>query len=150
MTFKTDSQSSEDTERFAHTLGSRLRGGEVIALVSDLGGGKTAFVRGLAAGLGSTDHVASPTFTISREYKAGNLTLYHFDFYRLQEPGVVAAELEEFIDDPTAVVAIEWGAIVEEVLPENKIIVNSRSPILRDEHIYFVRRTHDYSDNPYR
>lgn len=102
-------------------MGERLRGGEVIVLLSDLGGGKTAFVRGLAKGMGSTDHVASPTFTISREYKAGKLTLYHFDFYRLQEPGVVAAELEEFIGDPNAVVAIEWGEIVEDVLPGERI-----------------------------
>jgi tRNA threonylcarbamoyladenosine biosynthesis protein TsaE len=124
MTFETDSTDLDTTEQFARTLGSRLRGSEVIVLVSDLGGGKTAFVRGLAKGMGSHDHVASPTFTISREYKADKLTLYHFDFYRLQEPGVVEAELEEFIDDPQAVVAIEWGAIVEEVLPEDKIVVN--------------------------
>jgi tRNA threonylcarbamoyladenosine biosynthesis protein TsaE len=101
-----------------------LRGGEVIVLVSDLGGGKTAFARGLARGMGSNDHVASPTFTISREYKADKLTMYHFDFYRLNEPGVVAAELEEFIHDPNAVVVIEWGAIVEDVLPEHKLVVN--------------------------
>lgn len=92
-------------------------------LVSDLGGGKTAFVRGLARGMGSADHVASPTFTISREYKSENLTLFHFDFYRLQEPGIVAAELEEFINDPSAVVAIEWGEIVEGVVPEDNIEV---------------------------
>jgi tRNA threonylcarbamoyladenosine biosynthesis protein TsaE len=124
MIFKTDSTSLDTTEQFARTLGSRLRGGEVIVLVSDLGGGKTAFVRGLAAGMGSTDHVASPTFTISREYRASKLTLYHFDFYRLQEPGVVEAELEEFIHDPAAVVAIEWGAIVEEVLPAERLVIN--------------------------
>lgn len=123
MTYRTESTSLEDTELFAARLGQQLKGGEVIVLSSDLGGGKTAFVRGLAKGMGSPDHVASPTFTISREYKAGKLTLYHLDFYRLQEPGVVAAELEEFIHDPKAVVAIEWGDIVEEVLPEDKIII---------------------------
>lgn len=119
-----DSTTSEETERFAHTLGSKLRGGEVIVLTSDLGGGKTTFVRGLAQGMGSEDHVSSPTFTISREYAAGNLTLYHFDFYRLSEPGVVAAELAEFIHDPQAVVAIEWGDIVEGVLPEKRITIH--------------------------
>lgn len=104
-------------------MGGRLRGGEVIVLMSDLGGGKTAFVRGLARGMGSSDHVASPTFTISREYKAKDRTLYHFDFYRLSEPGVVAAELEEFVDDPKAVVAIEWGEIVQGVLPDDHLQV---------------------------
>lgn len=105
-------------------LGSRLRGGEVIVLSSDLGGGKTAFVRGLAKGMGSSDHVSSPTFTVSREYKAGKLTMYHFDFYRLQEPGVIAAELEEFLHDETAVVVIEWGAIVEGILPNDKLAIS--------------------------
>ena len=73
--------------------------------------------------MGSTDHVASPTFTISREYHAPRLTLYHFDFYRLQQPGVIAAELQEYIDDPQAVVAVEWGAVVADVLPSDKIII---------------------------
>lgn len=104
-------------------LGAKLRGGETILLVSDLGGGKTAFVRGLARGMGSTDHVASPTFTISREYNAGKLTLYHFDFYRLSDPGVVAAELQEFVHDPQAVVAIEWGDAVHDVLPDDRIVI---------------------------
>lgn len=93
-------------------------------LSSDLGGGKTTFVRGLAAGMGSSDHVSSPTFTISREYSAGPLTLYHFDFYRLHEPGVVAAELAEFLDDPHAVVAVEWGDVVEEVLPAKRLTIH--------------------------
>jgi len=114
-----------DTEKLASQIGSRLRGGEVIALSSDLGGGKTAFVRGLAQGMGSRDHVASPTFTISRQYHSNSkgLTLYHFDFYRLNQPGIIANELAEFIDDPQAVVAIEWGDIVADVLPGQKIMV---------------------------
>jgi tRNA threonylcarbamoyladenosine biosynthesis protein TsaE len=124
MTYQIESTSLEATEQFAQSLGSNLRGGEVIVLVSDLGGGKTAFVRGLARGMGSQDHVASPTFTITREYRAPKLTLHHFDFYRLQEAGVVAAELEEFLDDPEAVVAIEWGAIVADVLPQNSVVVH--------------------------
>lgn len=124
MTYQTDSTSSEATEQFALGLGAKLRGGEVLVLVSDLGGGKTTFVRGLARGMGSTDHVSSPTFTISREYHAAKLTLYHFDFYRLAEPGVVAAELAEYIDDPKAVIAIEWGDIVEDVLPPDRVIIS--------------------------
>ncbi|HEX8226838.1 MAG TPA: tRNA (adenosine(37)-N6)-threonylcarbamoyltransferase complex ATPase subunit type 1 TsaE [Candidatus Saccharimonadales bacterium] len=125
MTYQTSSQSSEKTGQLAAEIGARLRGGEVIVLTSDLGGGKTAFVRGLARGMGSADHVASPTFTISREYKAPakGLTLYHFDFYRLQEPGLIAHELAETIDDPEAVIAIEWGQIVEDVLPEQQMAV---------------------------
>lgn len=117
------STSSTDTEAFGEQIGTRLRGGEVIELVSDLGGGKTTFVRGLARGAGSTDTVASPTFTISREYRAKNFTVVHFDFYRLDESGIVAEELREFIGDPQTVVVVEWGDIVEDVLPVKRVSV---------------------------
>jgi tRNA threonylcarbamoyladenosine biosynthesis protein TsaE len=100
-----------------------MRGGEVIELVSDLGGGKTAFVRGLALGMGSQDAVRSPSFTLSNQYRANRLTLYHFDFYRLKEPGIMKDELAEVLDDPQAVVAIEWADIVEDVLPAKKLTV---------------------------
>ena len=123
QTWQTETTSVEATENVAAAVGKRLRGGEMIELVSDLGGGKTAFVRGLARGMGSKDHVASPTFTISREYRADSLTLYHFDFYRLSEPGILTAELAEFLQDPKAVVAVEWSDIVKQVLPEQRVTV---------------------------
>ncbi len=104
-------------------MGQRLRGTEVIELVSDLGGGKTTFVRGLAKGLGSEDHVSSPTFKISNVYKAGNLELHHFDFYRLSDPGVVAQELSEVIGQSETVVVIEWAQVVNDVLPEERLRV---------------------------
>lgn len=91
--------------------------------MSDLGGGKTAFVRGLAHGMGSEDTVGSPTFTISREYKAGDITLVHFDFYRLAEAGIMADELAEVVHDPKLVVAVEWANIVENVLPEDRLTI---------------------------
>jgi tRNA threonylcarbamoyladenosine biosynthesis protein TsaE len=105
--------------RIAEQIGSRLKGGEVIQLVSDLGGGKTAFVRGLAKGMGSADTIHSPSFTISNQYKAGALTLHHYDFYRLKEAGIIRDELAEVVSDPNAVIAIEWANIVEDVLPEH-------------------------------
>jgi len=77
--------------------------------------------------MGSNDKVASPTFTISREYNAGNLTLYHFDFYRLAEPGIMADELAEIIEDSKAVIAIEWAAIVEAVLPDNRLTIGIKA-----------------------
>jgi tRNA threonylcarbamoyladenosine biosynthesis protein TsaE len=104
-----------------------LRGGEIIELVSDLGGGKTTFVRGLARGMGSKDNVASPTFTISRQYKAKGLTLHHFDFYRLPEPGLIAHELAEVLEDPKAITVIEWAGIVQDVLPTERITIHIKS-----------------------
>ncbi|HVI60737.1 MAG TPA: tRNA (adenosine(37)-N6)-threonylcarbamoyltransferase complex ATPase subunit type 1 TsaE [Candidatus Saccharimonadales bacterium] len=110
----------------AADLGRKLRGGEVIELVSDLGGGKTTFVRGLAAGLGSRDSVRSPSFTLSNLYRAKDLTLYHLDFYRLDEPGILRDELAEVLADPKAVVAVEWANIIEDVLPARRLTVTFR------------------------
>jgi len=100
-----------------------LRGGETIELVSDLGGGKTTFTRGLARGAGSTDRVGSPTFTLSREYTAPKFTIAHFDFYRLGEAGIMGDELDELIGDLAYVTVIEWGDIVHDVLPKARLTV---------------------------
>jgi tRNA threonylcarbamoyladenosine biosynthesis protein TsaE len=123
-TWQTTSTGLESTLELAALVGSKLRGGEVIVLVSDLGGGKTAFVRGLVQGMGSTDTVHSPSFTLSNQYRAGKLTLYHFDFYRLDEPGIMRQELAEILEDTQAVVAIEWANIVENVLPERRLTIH--------------------------
>ncbi len=104
-----------------------MRGGEVIELVSDLGGGKTTFVRGLAAGMGSRDSVHSPSFTLSNQYRAGKRTLHHFDFYRLAEPGIMRDELAEVLADPDAVVAVEWADIVADVLPATRVTVRIKA-----------------------
>lgn len=117
------SGSSAVTEQLAETLGHNLRGREVIELVSDLGGGKTTFVRGLARGLGSRDHVTSPTFKVSNTYQGKDLIIHHLDFYRLPEAGLMAHELQEVIDDPKAVVVIEWGEVVRDVLPTERFSV---------------------------
>lgn len=122
-TWQTESISSAQTEQLAEALGHNLRGGETIELVSDLGGGKTTFTRGLTRGAGSTDRVGSPTFTLSREYKAPKFTIAHFDFYRLGEAGIMGDELEELLGDPAYVAVIEWGDIVHDVLPKMRLTV---------------------------
>jgi tRNA threonylcarbamoyladenosine biosynthesis protein TsaE len=104
-------------------IGRKLRGGEVIELVGDLGAGKTTFVRGLAEGISSRDMVSSPSFTLSNEYRSETLTLHHFDFYRLQEPGIMERELSEVLEDSQAVAVIEWGGIAEAVLPPGRLTV---------------------------
>jgi len=123
MIWQTESTSSEQTEQLAEKLGRRLRGGEVIELVSDLGGGKTTFTRGLVRGAGSLDKVASPTFTLSREYTTSNFTIAHFDFYRLGEAGIMGDELAEILADPTYVTVVEWGDVVHDVLPQERLTI---------------------------
>lgn len=105
-------------------IGAVLKGGETIELKSDLGGGKTALTKGIAAGMESKDTVQSPTFTVSRIYKAHDgLELHHFDFYRLSDPGVMAAELAESLNDSRAVVVVEWSDIVADILPAERITI---------------------------
>lgn len=111
------------TENIAERIGKKLRGREVVELASDLGGGKTTFVRGLTRGLGSKDHVSSPTFKLSNIYKTNRLELHHYDFYRLGEAGIVADELAEALGQPNIVVAVEWGAVVAGILPEERMAV---------------------------
>jgi len=122
-TYQITCHSLDETLAFAASLGSKLRGGEVIELMGDLGSGKTAFVKGLAQGLGSTDMVSSPSFTLSNEYRAGDRRLLHFDFYRLNDPGIMRQELAEVVGDPQVVTAIEWADVVAEVLPADHLTI---------------------------
>lgn len=111
------------TQELATIIGHNLRGGEVIKLVSDIGGGKTTLVKGVAKGAGSNDHVSSPSFTIRNDYQARNITIAHFDFYRLSEPGIVKDMLREELVNPTTVVIIEWASLVSDVLPVDHITI---------------------------
>ncbi len=127
QTCQIESTSLNNTLKIAEQIGRHLRGGEAIELMSDLGSGKTAFVRGLACGMGSSDTVRSPSFTLSNQYATDTLTLYHFDFYRLYEPGIMREELAELLLDPQAVVAIEWATIVADVLPAARLSVSIKT-----------------------
>lgn len=99
----------EATEAIGARVGRLAEAGDVIALVGDLGAGKTAFVRGLAAGLGVPAHmVASPTFTMVAEYPGGRLTLFHIDLYRLELGAPDLPALDEYVYGP-GVTAIEWS-----------------------------------------
>jgi tRNA threonylcarbamoyladenosine biosynthesis protein TsaE len=100
--------SEEETSAAGERLAPRLRPGDVVLLHGDLGAGKTAFVRGLARGLGAPpDEVSSPTFTLVQEYR-GRLTLYHVDLYRLQPHEVEDLGLDE-LTEAGSVVAVEWA-----------------------------------------
>jgi tRNA threonylcarbamoyladenosine biosynthesis protein TsaE len=127
QTWEIESSSLEDTLLIAEQIGRNLRGGEVIELVSDLGGGKTAFVRGLAIGIGSEDAVHSPSFTISNQYQSGNFILHHLDFYRLNDAGLMKQELAEILSDPLSIVVVEWANIVEDILPDQHLVVIIKS-----------------------
>ena len=112
----------EETEALGERLAKCLRAGAVVALYGDLGAGKTAFVRGMARGLGIRESVTSPTFTIVNEYP-GDPALFHFDMYRLKS----AEELygigwEDYLDR-NGICVTEWSERIEEALPENAVRV---------------------------
>lgn len=113
-------------------MAANLRGGLVLELTSDLGGGKTTFVRGLVKGLNSADHVSSPTFKLSNVYNVASNSkpewndvkrLYHYDFYRLPDAGLMGHELHDALGDPNGVVVVEWGKVVAKVLPKDRISI---------------------------
>lgn len=100
----------------------------VIELIGDVGTGKTTFTRGLAEGLGIKEEVTSPSFTISKSYafkdKNGKeKTLVHYDFYRLPDPGLMAEDLAEKIKDKNNIIVVEWANTVDQLLPQDRIIV---------------------------
>lgn len=120
----TSVKSDNDMMLFGQRLGKQLRGGEMLELIGDVGAGKTTLVKGIGRGLSVDDDVQSPSFTISRVYQARDgLELHHYDFYRLQDAGVMSFELAESIDDPKAVTVVEWADTVHDVLPADRVII---------------------------
>lgn len=110
-------KNEEETKAFGVQLGRNAARGDIIALIGDLGTGKTALTKYIAKGLGIEETVTSPTFTIVQEYHSGKLPLYHFDVYRIGDPDEMF-ELgyeEYFFGDGVCV--IEWADLIEDLIP---------------------------------
>lgn len=124
LTMSIEIHGTKDMADFGARLGAALIGGEVIELIGDVGAGKTTLAKGIAAGLGVSEDVQSPSFTISRVYDARDrLRLAHYDFYRLNDPGIMSDELQETIADGKTITVIEWSGIVEGVLPADRLTI---------------------------
>lgn len=120
------SQSPAQTEAFGAALASHLKPGDVIAFRGGLGAGKTALTRGIAAGLGITERVTSPTYTIVNEYSDGRLPLFHFDMYRLHSADdLFDIGWEDYLDRG-GVCAVEWSENVEDAIPDAITVTISR------------------------
>ena len=115
--------SADETQALGQKLASRLAPGDVIAYFGDLGAGKTAFTRGLAQGLGITDPVTSPTYTIVNEYLSGRIPLFHFDMYRLSSSDELFDIGWEDYLDRGGVCAVEWSENVRDALPPDAVTV---------------------------
>jgi tRNA threonylcarbamoyladenosine biosynthesis protein TsaE len=119
---------ADDTRGIAAALAPLLRAGDALALSGELGAGKTTFVQGLARALGFEGAVASPTFTLVREYRTPTLLLVHADVYRLDRvQDVLDLELADRLEEP-AILLVEWGDAVEALLPEDHLVVELTVP----------------------
>ena len=118
------SASEQDTEALGRALVQRLQPGAVVAFTGDLGAGKTAFVRGMAQGLGIPQRVTSPTFTIVNEYEGGRLPLFHFDMYRLRDADdLFDIGWEDYLTRG-GVCAVEWSERVDDAMPADTLWVD--------------------------
>ena len=116
-----ETTSAGESEALGRKIGKSLKGGEVIELVSDVGGGKTTITKGIVNAMGSEDMVHSPTFTVSNVYSAPELTIHHYDFYRLGEIGLMGEELQEVLDDNNNVVLVEWAGSAHDLFPVERL-----------------------------
>ena len=118
-----ETKNPEETFTLGQEIGRNARPGQVYTLTGDLGVGKTVFTQGVAAGLGITEPVNSPTFTIVQVYEEGRLPFYHFDVYRIGD----IEEMEEIGYDDyffgEGICLIEWAELIEEILPEDRISI---------------------------
>jgi tRNA threonylcarbamoyladenosine biosynthesis protein TsaE len=134
------SKSVAETEEAGAQFARELRAGDVLALVGDLGSGKTNFVKGIARGLGAKDAVTSPTFTLVHEYSGGRLPVYHFDFFRIANVEALRTiGFDEYLFN-NGVSVIEWADKFPDAVPLSArwIKLNIASDNVR--HIHFARR----------
>jgi len=122
--FIVEAKSESATINVGKTIGTNLKGGEVIELAGDLGVGKTTFTKGLAEGAGSKELASSPSFTLCNEYQAPRFKIFHFDFYRLNDPGIIRREVAEAIGDGGNVIVIEWPAVIGDILPGVRLAID--------------------------
>ena len=131
-------KNEEETRAFGLELAAKLTPGKVVALVGDLGTGKTALTKYIAEGLGVKEAITSPTFTIVKEYKSGRLPLYHFDVYRLDtSEDMYELGYEEYFFGQ-GVSIVEWADLVEEFIPEDAIVIHINYGKSESERKYHV------------
>lgn len=131
-------RNEEDTRAFGLRLAERLKPGDLVALIGDLGTGKTALTKYIAQGLGIKEHITSPTFTIVCEHHGGSMPLYHFDVYRIGEPDeMFEIGYEEYFYGE-GVCVVEWADLIEELIPTEAIRIEISYGQNPEERLYRV------------
>ena len=142
-TYTFTSHNSNETMDFASKLASQLHIGDVVVLSGELGAGKTKFTEGFLKYFGLDTEISSPTFNIVNEYKKDNITIYHFDVYRLEDVSeFYAIGGEEYFS--SGICLIEWGELIEDALPKNCIRISFEKDVL-DENIRHLKINKDSS-----
>lgn len=128
--------SEREVKEYGIRLGREATAGTIIALTGDLGAGKTTLTKAIALGLGITEPITSPTFTIVKEYRSGRLPLFHFDVYRIgDEDEMYELGYEEyFFGDGVCV--IEWADLIEDLIPETALRIDIAYGQAEEERIY--------------
>lgn len=116
-------RNEEETRSFGHELAKALKPNDVVALIGDLGTGKTTLSKYIAEGLGVKEMITSPTFTIVCEYHSGRLPLYHFDVYRVDDPDTLFEIGAEEYFYAGGVSIVEWADMVAEILPDETLCI---------------------------
>lgn len=121
MSFKYISENKEDTQALGERLGALLKPGDVICLEGELGAGKTTLAQGIARGLGVREDVTSPTFTIIQDYLSARINLFHFDFYRIENPeDIQYLGFEDYLNSD-GVILTEWHENICDYVPSERI-----------------------------
>ncbi len=131
--FELISNSENETKKIAEQFAKQLKKGDIVVLTGDLGSGKTKFVEGILTYFGKEEEISSPTFTIVNEYSADE-NIYHFDVYRLEDVDeFYAIGGEEYFDK--GICLIEWGEIIEEILPERYLKITFERDLSQGENL---------------
>lgn len=123
--------SEKETRELGKKLAQEAQPGQVFSLVGDLGVGKTVFTKGMAEGLGITEPVSSPTFTIVQVYEEGRMPFYHFDVYRIGDPEEMDEIGYEDYFFGQGICLVEWANLIEELMPEDTIHITIEKDLER-------------------
>lgn len=132
--------SEAETRKFGMEIGKAACAGDIIALIGDLGTGKTALTKAIAEGLGITEVITSPTFNIVKEYRSGRIPLFHFDVYRIGDPEeMFLIGYEEYFYGKGLCV-VEWADLIEELIPPEATVINIEYGSETGERIYSIKK----------
>jgi len=126
-----ESLKTEDTYQLGYDLGVKAKKGEVYCLLGDLGVGKTVFTQGFACGLGITEPICSPTFTIVQIYENGRIPFYHFDVYRIADIDEMDEIGYEDYFYGEGLCLIEWAELIEEIIPEKRTTITIKKDLVK-------------------